>query len=128
MKTTTLLAWFFQLVIAAILLPVGWGKLLSHTQEVALFTQLGMEPHGRLLIGAIELIAGGLVLTPFAATGALLTLGVMAGAAIAHTTILGWLPLGGEYILIFLFLTVALSSCAVLYLRRAEIPFIGRTF
>ena len=91
--------------------------------EVVLFTELGMEPQGRIIIGVIELTAGALLLSPQAATGALLAVGVMCGAIIAHLTVLG-IDLKHSGLL----LTVLLSSLIVLYVRRRDLPIIGSTF
>lgn len=111
-----------RLVAAAILVPVASMKLLGRPADVALFAHLGMEPTGRLLIGAIELLAGFLLLTPYAASGALLAVGVMLGAIIAHATFLGFDLRHG-----WMLLAVFGCSLGVLIARRGDLPLIGRT-
>lgn len=119
----SLALWIPRLVAAAILIPVAYGKLTGSPMEVSLFTALGMEPQGRIVIGVIELTAGALIVSPQAATGALLAVGVMCGAIIAHITVLG-IDLRHSWLL----LTVLASSGIVLYVRRTSLPIVGRTF
>ena len=63
--------WVFRLVAAGILLPVGYNKLMGGEMSSMLFGMLGMEPHGRIIIGLIEVAAALLLLSPQAASGAL---------------------------------------------------------
>jgi len=81
--------WIFRLIAAGILLPVAVQKLVGAGPSGLIFEALGMEPHGRIIIGLVELTAALLLLSPQAATGALLAIGVMLGAIIAHLTVLG---------------------------------------
>lgn len=115
--------WIPRLAAAAILIPVAYGKLTASPSEVALFMSLGMEPQGRIIIGMVELTAGALLLSPQAASGALLAVSVMCGAIIAHVTVLG-IDLRHAWLL----LTVLLSSLIVLYVNRGDLPIVGRTF
>ena len=111
-----------RLVVAAVLIPVGYLKLSANEMDVALFTQLGMEPHGRIIIGFTEITAALLLLSPQAATGALIALGVMLGALIAHTTVLGF-----SITYVPLLALVFLSSAIVLIARRGDLPIIGKS-
>ena len=121
------LQWIFRLVAAGILLPVAYLKLTGGEIDVMLFGMLGMEPHGRITIGSIELVAALLLLSPQAAIGALLAVGVMFGAIIAHLTVLG-MDVGGDGGLHVLLLTVVLgTSASVLIARRRELPIVGST-
>ncbi|MEZ5330609.1 MAG: YHS domain-containing (seleno)protein [Thermoanaerobaculia bacterium] len=55
-----------------------------------IFSRLGAEPWGRLGSGVVELVASILILLPATVTiGALLAVGVMAGAVASHLTVLG---------------------------------------
>lgn len=116
------LLWLPRALAAAVLLYVGWLKLIDNPTDVELFTLLGMEPQGRVIIGIIELAAGLLLLSPHAALGGLLAVGVMCGALIAHTTVLGFDPVHGGLLAL-----VLLSSLCVLVMRRAELPIVGKT-
>jgi hypothetical protein len=46
-----------RVVAAIILLQTLYFKFTAHPESVALFTQIGMEPWGRLGSGAVELVA-----------------------------------------------------------------------
>lgn len=120
------LVWILQLGAAGILLPVAFAKLTAGPNDVRLFTDLGMEPHGRIIIGVIEMIAGLLLLSPYAAIGALLSVGVMIGALIGHATVLGFIVYddGGKHVI--LLGIELLTAGTVLLLRRNEIPGFGK--
>jgi len=121
------LQWIFRLVAAGILLPVGYHKLVAGEMTTRVFETLGMEPHGRIVIGLVEMSAALLLVSPYAAIGALLAVGVMLGAIIAHLTVLG-VEVGGDGGLLVIFLGVVLaSSSAVLVARRSELPIVGST-
>ncbi len=128
-KNKKRLAWLFQLMAAAILITVGVMKIDGSPENVMMFQALDMEPGGRYLIGIIEIVAGLLLLTDaLAATGAFIAIGVMLGAIIAHATVLGYAINndGGMH----LWLLIVLLACclAVAWLRREQMPFIGKTF
>jgi putative oxidoreductase len=117
-----------QLVSAVILLMAAMMKFKGDPASIEVFTQLEMEPTGRYLIGAIELAAGLLLLSPFAATGALLAVGVMTGAIIAHATYLGLEVDGDGGRLVMLLFVVLICSTYVLLTRRRELPLLGSSF
>jgi uncharacterized membrane protein YphA (DoxX/SURF4 family) len=90
MKLTTILIWVLRLVAAFIMLQTLYFKFTGHEQSVRLFTELGMEPWGRIGTGVFELIAAVLILYPrTTGIGALLGLGLMGGAIFFHLTKLG---------------------------------------
>ncbi len=125
MKTLGL--WVLRILAAAILLPVGYQKLMGDEMSIMLFDTLGMEPHGRVIIGVVEIIAALLLLSPLAASGALLAVGVMLGAIIAHVTVLG-VEVGGDggRLLVMLSIVFASTTTVLVALRR-ELPVIGST-
>ncbi len=87
-----------------------------------------MEPFGRLLIGSIEpLCAVALATNVLAAPGALLAIGTMLGAVIAHLTVLGAEVQGDGGLHLALFALVVATSGPVLLARRRELPLIGST-
>lgn len=114
--------WVLRIIPAAVLIGVGYLKLTGGEVDVRLFTDLGMEPHGRIIIGVVELAAGLLLLSPQAASGALLAVGVMCGAIIAHTTVLGF-----SITHVPLLALVLACSAAVLFARRRDLPIVGKT-
>jgi len=70
-----------------------------------------------------------MLLIPYTTTlGAVLALGVMAGAILSHLTVLGIEVKGDGGLLFGLAITVFVSAAIVLFLRRAEIPYVGRLF
>jgi len=114
-------------VAAGILLPMGFQKLLGGEMSQMLFGTLGMEPHGRVLVGLIEMTAALLLLSRHKAAGALLAVGIMLGAIIAHATVLG-VDVGGDGgRLVMMLGVVLLSSATVLVVRRRELPLVGST-
>jgi hypothetical protein len=60
--------------------------------------------------------------------GAVLAAGVMAGAIVSHLTVLGIEVKDDGGLLFGLALTVFVSAAIILFLRRAEIPVLGRFF
>lgn len=120
----TLLDWILRLGLAALFFMAGGLKLLADPEPVDLFTRLGMEPGGRVVIGVLEVVAATLLLLPAtAARGALLAFWILLGALIAHVTQLGF---GDEMSLMWAFgFTV---SFVLLALHRGEMLFLARAF
>jgi uncharacterized membrane protein YphA (DoxX/SURF4 family) len=118
-----------QLTVAGILLQTLFFKFTGAEESVYIFTKVGAEPWGRIGSGVVELIASILLLIPTAApVGALLTMGMMAGAIVSHLTILGVEVQGDGGLLFGLALIAFTGSAAVLIIRRAQIPVVGRYF
>ncbi|HSH09007.1 MAG TPA: DoxX family protein, partial [Oceanipulchritudo sp.] len=94
-------------------------KFTAAPESVAIFTQLGLEPHGRIAIGIAELVAALLLLIPRAVPfGALLASGLMAGALMSHFTQLGF---DGDMQLLAILAAVVLAcSLVLLILHRKE--------
>ena len=81
MKIQQIFTWILRLAAAYIMLQTLYFKFTAHPQSVRLFTELGMEPWGRIGTGIFELIASLLILYPrTTGIGALLGTGLMAGA------------------------------------------------
>src|SRR5262245_40481241 len=121
-----IVSWGLQLLVAGILLQTLFFKFTGAAESVYIFSTLGVEPWGRILSGIVELVAAILLLVPATTTvGAVLALGVMAGAIGSHLTVLGIEVMGDGGLLFGLALTVFVSSAAILVLRRSEIPLIG---
>jgi hypothetical protein len=119
-------SWALQLIVAGILLQTLFFKFTGAAESVYIFSTLGAEPWGRIGSGVVELIAALLLLFPATITmGAILALGVIAGAIVSHLTVLGIEVQGDGGLLFFLALAVFVSSVAILFLRRGEIPVLG---
>ena len=126
-KSQNVISWGFQLLVAGILLQTLFFKFTGAEESVYIFTRVAAEPWGRIGSGLAELIAAILLLTPaLVPLGAILTAGVMSGAILSHLTILGIEVQGDGGLLFGLALTAFLGSLVILFIRRAEIPVIGR--
>lgn len=125
-KAQTILSTVLQLAAAGILLQTLFFKFSGAEESVYIFSTLGMEPWGRLGSGVAELVAAALLLYPrTAAIGAVIALGVMSGAIISHLTVLGIEVKNDGGLLFVLAIVVLLSSAAVFYIRRGQLPVIG---
>lgn len=114
-------------IAALIMLQSLYYKFTAAPESIAIFTQLGLEPYGRIGIGIAELIASILLLVPRTIwAGALLTVGLMLSAIFSHLTKLGIEVQGdGGYLFILALITFALGSIAA-YLERKHIPILKR--
>ena len=122
----TVFSWILRLVAAGILLQTLFFKFSGAPESVYIFTRVGAEPWGRIGSGVVELIAAILILVPRTTwLGALIALGVMAGAILSHLTVLG-IDVQGDHGLLFgLAITVAVCSASLLVIFRKMIPVIG---
>jgi hypothetical protein len=126
-RNARIASWICQVVVAVILLQTLFFKFTGAEESIWIFEQLGAEPWGRLGSGAVELVASVLVLLPAtAAVGALLAIGVMAGAIGSHLAVLGIEVQGDGGLLFALACTVLVAALVVLWLRRRELPVVGR--
>jgi hypothetical protein len=77
----------------------------------------------------LELVAAVLLLVPGTVwIGALLAMGLMAGAAMSHLVFLGIAVRGDGGLLFGLAIVTFICSAIVLFLRRGQIPVLGRYF
>jgi len=117
---------FLRLIVAVILLQTLYYKFGAHEDSVYIFTTLGLEPYGRIGIGVMELIASILILLKRTSwVGALLTVGLMAGAIFSHLTQLGIQVKGDGGQLFYMALGTWILSLVVLWSERKQIPFIN---
>jgi uncharacterized membrane protein YphA (DoxX/SURF4 family) len=114
--------WILRLVPAVILLQTLYFKFTAHPESVKLFTEIGMEPYGRIGTGILELIASILILIPrFTGYGAILGLIMMTGALYFHLTKIG-IYFNGDPLL-FVYAVITFVCCAILifvYKERLE--------
>ena len=128
-RTQIVVNWLLQLTVAGILLQTLFFKFTGAEESVYIFSRLGAEPWGRIGSGVVELVASLLLLMPaIAPVGAMLTMGVMAGAILTHLTVLGIEVKGDGGLLFGLALTAFVGSAIVLVIRRTGIPVVGRYF
>jgi uncharacterized membrane protein YphA (DoxX/SURF4 family) len=113
MKIQLIFTWILRLLAAYIMLQTLYFKFTGHEQSVRLFTELGMEPWGRIGTGIFELIASLCILFPrTTGWGAALGTGLMAGAIFFHVTKLG-IKFDGDYGL-FAMAVIAFVCCTIL--------------
>lgn len=125
-----------QLLAAGILLQTLFFKFTGAEESVYIFSTVGrflhiagVEPWGRIGSGVVELVASLLLLVPSTVSiGAIVAMGVMAGAIVSHLFILGIEVKGDGGLLFGLALMVFVGSAIVLILRRSQIPVVGRLF
>lgn len=118
-----------RIAVAVILIQTLRYKLTAHPDSVYIFTQVGLEPYGRIGIGIIELIAGILLLIKRTVwIGAGITAGVIGGAVMMHLTDLGIEVRGDGGALFYTAVFVLLASLIILFSERKSIPIIGQKF
>jgi uncharacterized membrane protein YphA (DoxX/SURF4 family) len=118
----SILVWALRLLAAIIMLQTLFFKFTAAPESVYIFTKLGMEPWGRIGIGSMELVAAVLIIIPrTTGIGALLAVGLMAGAIFFHLTKLG-IEVQGDGGQLFILATLVFTSSAVLlYVFRKEV-------
>lgn len=125
----TIVSWICRIIVAIILLQTLFFKFTGAEESKYIFTTLMGEQNewiGRIGSGVMELIASILLLIPSTAwLGALLAVGVSAGAIFSHLTKLGFVVKDDGGLLFGLACTVFVGSLIVLYIHRAQIPFVG---
>lgn len=115
-----------RIAVAIILIQTLRFKFTAHPDSVYIFETVGLEPYGRIGIGALELIAGILLLIPKTVwAGALLTLGLIGGAIVMHLTQLGIEVRGDGGVLFFTAIITFLLSVIIFYYFRKDIPIVG---
>jgi uncharacterized membrane protein YphA (DoxX/SURF4 family) len=122
-KKQRIASWLCRITAAIILLQTLFFKFTGAPESVYIFTKVGMEPWGRYGSGVAELVAAILLLSPrHCWLGALLALGVMAGAIMSHLTVLGVVVQNDGGLLFGLAIAVAVTSLLTLVLHRGRFP------
>lgn len=115
-KQKNTIVWILRLIAAIILLQTLFFKFSAAPVSVYIFTEVGIEPWGRIATGIIELVAATLILIPRTTLfGALLGVSLMSGAILAHFTILGIEVQSDSGQLFFLAILVFLSSLLLVF-------------
>jgi hypothetical protein len=122
MKTKNLIIRIAAIIAAIILLQTLYFKFTAHPDSVFIFSQLGIEPYGRIGVGIMELATGILLIIPRTTlVGAVLGLGVIAGAIGAHLFILG-LEVQNDGGQLFGLAVVVLICCTIIvWLKKCDI-------
>ncbi|RNC86388.1 MAG: DoxX family membrane protein [Winogradskyella sp.] len=116
-----------RIAIAVILIQTLRFKFTAHPDSVYIFTEVGLEPYGRIGIGILELIAGILLLIPRTVWfGALMVIGIIGGAIMMHLTQLGIEVKGDGGILFYTAVVTFILALITLWFYRKDIPFINK--
>ena len=118
LSITSIAPWVLRIIAALIMLQTLYFKFSGSEESVYIFSQLGMEPWGRIATGVLELIASILILYPKTTFfGAVLAVGLMSGAVIAHLSQLGIVVKndGGQLFIYALIVLVSSLILAILY-------------
>lgn len=111
-----------QIGIAVIYLQTLYFKFSGHPDSVYIFTKLGLEPYGRIGLGVLELLTAILILIPKTKIiGAILSLGIIAGAVVSHLGPLGIEIQGDGGKVFYLALAVLFASILLLILNFKEV-------
>jgi len=88
-KALNIALWTLQVLVALALVAAGSGKLLGSPAMIALFDAVGIGQWFRYVTGLLEVLGAVLLIVPSkAAFGSVLLACVMAGAVVAHLTVL----------------------------------------
>ena len=123
MNTSKIISWVSRLIAAIIMLQTLYFKFTGAEESVYIFTQMGMEPWGRIGTGVMELMASLLLIVPATVwMGAVLSIGLMGGAILSHLTVLG-IEVKGDGGQLFIYAVVVLvCSLTALWLSRESLP------
>ena len=79
------ISFILRLIVAIILLQTLYFKFGGHPEAIHIFTTLGVEPWGRILLGCVELVVAiGLLIPRIQILASFASLGVLFGAIGAH--------------------------------------------
>ena len=122
--------WVLRIIAALIMLQTLYFKFTASEESVYIFSELGIEPWGRIGTGILELIASVLILYPKTTfVGSLLAVGLMSGAIVAHLTKLGVVVKndGGQLFAYALLVFISAIVLAIIY-RNEGLNLIKRIF
>ena len=120
-KRINIIIWILRVLVSVILLQTLYFKFSGHLESVALFTKLGVEPWGRILLGCIELVVGILLLLPrFSYPGSFFSTGILAGAIGTHLLIIGIVSNNDGGALFMMALTGFILSVSLFLLQKQQ--------
>ena len=115
-----------RIIVAVILLQTLYFKSLAHPDSVYIFTQVGMEPMGRIGIGVLELIASIILFFPKRIWfGSGLAAALMTGAVIMHITMIGIEVKGDGGALFYAAIATLMLSLIILGSKKKDISYLN---
>jgi len=114
--------WVLRLLAALIMLQTLFFKFSASPESVYIFKTIGMEPYGRIGTGIMELVASILILySKTTVYGAVLAIGLMAGAIFFHLAKLGLVVMDDGGQLFIYAILVFISSLALIIIYRHQL-------
>jgi hypothetical protein len=121
-RTTIILSWALRILAAVLMLQTLYFKFTGAEESVYIFSTLGIEPWGRIGTGVMELAASVLILLPRTVViGAILSIGIMAGAVFSHVFILGISVQNDGGQLFIYALTVLICGIILFWIHRRQL-------
>jgi uncharacterized membrane protein YphA (DoxX/SURF4 family) len=115
-QTSKIFVWILRVIPAVVLMQTLFFKFSAAPESVYIFSTLGLEPWGRILVGIFELIAAILLLIPRTTLlGAILGMGLMAGAIFSHLTKLG-IVVQNDHGELFILALIVFITCFCLFI------------
>jgi putative oxidoreductase len=128
-KARKIISIVLRVIVAGILLQTLYFKFSAQPESVALFTKLHAEPFGRIGAGIAELITSILLFIPRTRLfAAIMGMGTMAGALMAHLTVIGIVSDNDGGFLFILALSVFALCAIIAFLHKDEAPAFIRKF
>lgn len=122
MNSQKILFTVLRFAAAVIMLQTLFYKFSGSPESVFIFSQVGMEPWGRIAVGIGELLAAALLLyKKYTWVGALMAFGLMFGAVVMHLTTLGIEVMDDGGYLFFLALIVLISSLILILMQQTHV-------
>jgi len=109
------------------MLQTLYFKFSGSPESMYIFRMLDMEPYGRIGTGVAELIASVLLLIPRTTwVGAVLGLGIIAGAILSHLFILGIEIMDDGGYLFILGVVVLVCTSILVWIHREQVPVLNK--
>ncbi len=122
MSSSTIFSWVLRILIAIIFLQTLYFKFTGHPDAVHIFSELGVEPYGRIGLGVVELITSILILLPRTKIyGILISFGIILGAIGSHFMVIGTEVKGDGGVLFILALVVFFASLIPMFMYKIEL-------
>jgi len=109
-----------SILAAAILLQTLYFKFTAAPESIYIFTQLGVEPFGRIATGVLELFVSLLLLfRKSSLMGSILGLGIISGAILSHIFILG-IEVQNDGGMLFILALIVFTLCLITFILQKD--------